>query len=46
MKIIVKIKQKWMNYLNRLAKVNEDLYGSERLDCCDLNSKKPTSKES
>ena len=38
------LKKKWMNYLNRLAKVNHDLYGVERLDCCDLNKKGKRSK--
>ena len=37
--IILNLKNKWMNYLSRLAKVNNDLYGAERLDCCDLDKK-------
>lgn len=33
------LKKRWLNYLNKLAKVNSELYGSERLDCCDLDKK-------
>ncbi|WP_281289910.1 LDCC motif putative metal-binding protein [Oceanispirochaeta crateris] len=36
----VNLKKRWMNYLNKLAKANQDLYGSQRLDCCDLDKKK------
>ncbi len=35
-----RIKQRWMNYLNRMARVNQKLYGEERLDCCDLSRPK------
>jgi hypothetical protein len=34
------IKKRWADYLARLAKVNEEIYGTKRLDCCDLNNKK------
>ncbi len=36
-RVLNSISRKWKNYLDRLAKVNEDLYGKGRLDCCDLN---------
>jgi hypothetical protein len=34
---IKSIKKRWTDYLERLAKVNEEMYGDKRLDCCDLN---------
>ncbi len=37
MKIFKNIKQRWINYLKRLGKVNKKLYGDGRLECCDLN---------
>jgi len=41
MKLIkINLKQRWINYLKKLGKVNENLYGSQRLDCCDLDRKK------
>ncbi|MGL1893040.1 MAG: LDCC motif putative metal-binding protein [Spirochaetaceae bacterium] len=41
MKILrLNIKRKWLNYLTRLEKVNKKLYGSGRLECCDLNKKR------
>ena len=40
MNILKKIKQRWVNYLKKLEKVNKELYGSNRLDCCDLNKLK------
>ena len=37
-----KIRKSWNAYLERLAKVNKELYGGKRLDCCDLkNERKP-----
>jgi len=33
------IRKRWNAYLERLAKVNQELYGNKRLDCCDLNNK-------
>lgn len=33
-----KIKKSWDAYLERLAKVNKELYGGKRLDCCDMNN--------
>ena len=33
------IKRKWNRYLERLAAVNEQLYGQQRLDCCSMNSR-------
>lgn len=35
--LLYNIKNKWKCYLERLAKTNRELYGSGRLDCCDLN---------
>lgn len=35
---IKSIKRRWTDYLERLAKVNEKMYGNKRLDCCDLNN--------
>jgi len=39
-KFIANMKRKWNAYLEKMAKANEDQYGSQRLDCCDLNNKK------
>ncbi len=39
-KFKLKLKQRWINYLTRLGRVNDSLYGSQRLDCCDLDKKK------
>jgi len=39
------IQKKWNNYLDRLAKVNQDLYGNKRLDCCDVNQSKKQKHE-
>lgn len=36
----IDLKRRWINYLKKLGKVNENLYGSRRLDCCDLDKKK------
>lgn len=33
-------KRRWSAFLERMAKANQDHYGSSRLDCCDLNQKK------
>lgn len=33
------IKTKWNNYLKKLTKVNQELYGNKKLNCCDLNKK-------
>lgn len=38
MKIFKSLKRKWIAYLERLAKSNEETYGSGRLNCCGLNS--------
>jgi len=35
-----KMKRRWSVYLDKMAKANQDQYGSQRLDCCDLNNKK------
>ena len=35
------IKRKWNRYLERLAAVNEKLYGQQRLDCCSMNHRVP-----
>ncbi len=43
-RIKINLKKKWMNYLNKLAKVNSDLYGSEKLDCCGLDKRVKKSK--
>ena len=32
-----KLKKKIDNYLKRLAQINEQSFGSQKLDCCDLN---------
>jgi hypothetical protein len=37
--LLEKIRVRWLAYLDKLAKANEETYGSQRLDCCDLNSK-------
>jgi hypothetical protein len=39
-KLIASIKRRWDAYLERMVKANQENYGSERLDCCDLNNKK------
>ena len=39
------IKRKWNKYLERLADVNEKLYGQQRLDCCSLNHQEPNQEE-
>ena len=40
MKNPVKIlRKRWNAYLERLARVNQELYGNRRLDCCDMNGK-------
>lgn len=38
--IFSKIKTKWSNYLENLAKANEKSFGSQRLNCCDLHKEK------
>lgn len=35
-----KLKNVIRNYLNKVAKENEELYGKGRMDCCKLNSQK------
>ncbi|MBK5201760.1 MAG: hypothetical protein JJE21_09575 [Spirochaetaceae bacterium] len=40
------IKMRWAAYLDRLAKVNKEIYGTQRLDCCDLKNKKKLHKDS
>jgi hypothetical protein len=32
-----KLKKKIDNYLKRLAEINEESFGKQKLDCCDLN---------
>lgn len=32
-----KIKKSWNAFLVRLAKENQEQFGSKRADCCDLN---------
>ncbi|MCK5155841.1 MAG: hypothetical protein KAQ69_05350 [Spirochaetales bacterium] len=34
------LKQWWNRYLERLANANQKSFGSQRLDCCDLNTNK------
>ncbi len=34
----IKIKDSFMNYLERMEKVNKNLYGNGKPDCCNLNS--------
>ncbi len=36
-RIFTTIRLRWIKYLEKLAKVNEELYGNKRLDCCDMN---------
>ena len=35
--MFAKLKQKWREFLARLAKENEEQFGDEKLDCCNLN---------
>jgi len=35
-----KINQAWKNFLERLAKENEQENGGKRMSCCDLNKQK------
>lgn len=37
--VFEKMKRKINQALKKLANANEKAYGSERLDCCDLNNK-------
>ena len=39
------LKIKWNRYLERLASVNEKLYGDERLDCCSMNGPDPAAAQ-
>ncbi len=32
-----KLKKKIENYFKRLAEINEQSFGNQKLDCCDLN---------
>lgn len=38
--LLARLKKRWLRYLERMAQANEKQYGSQRLDCCDLNKKK------
>jgi hypothetical protein len=38
-----KIKKTMNKFLETLAKQNKELYGSERMDCCNLNKTNDTS---
>lgn len=44
MKIFDKIKKSYNNYINKLAKINEEEFGKGGLDCCELNETKKDSK--
>jgi len=34
------IKQWYKDFINNMAKANEDSFGDKKLDCCGMNSKK------
>ncbi len=38
MKLFKKLKAKYNNYINNLAKINEKEFGGKGLDCCGLNN--------
>ncbi len=37
--MFAKLKKSWQEFLVRMAKENQEQYGSKRMDCCDLNKK-------
>jgi|GEM_PF-2210585 len=39
-----KLKNSMRDYLKRLARVNEQSFGSGRLDCCNMNKKQSGQK--
>ncbi len=40
MKMIEKLKKAYDNYLKKLAKINQEEFGKDGLDCCELNKDK------
>ncbi len=40
MKLIDKIKNSYNSYLEKLAKINQNEFGKDGLDCCDINKDK------
>lgn len=43
-KEVVNMKKWFKNFLKRLAESNKKNFGSQRLDCCDLNKKGSNTK--
>lgn len=37
MSILTNIKNRWNDYLTKLAEANKRSFGDQKLDCCDLN---------
>lgn len=36
--MLKKIKRKYNNYIKKMAKINQESFGSQRMNCCDLNN--------